>query len=148
MHRAIAVVLFLLASLLPTPASAQCIAFGGPCTGGASIFCTTRPAIGTRWQVCPQTPCTTGLSFLLMGDCDPVGIPIASPPACFICPACTLHVNPITTAIGAGFSCVAIDIPSEPRIVGATFCVQSVCFLSAQPACLCLSNALQVTVMP
>jgi hypothetical protein len=132
--------------LLAAGARAQCTNLSGSCIGGANINCQTPPRIGTTWlinagQACPPSP-----NAMLFGTCGPAASIGGLGLACFNCTTCALWLHPIVGVVGwPGIFSLGIPIPNNASLAGGMFCVQNVCAPAA--TCVCLSNALQVTVL-
>lgn len=132
------------------PADAQCTQFGPLCAGGTSMACRTPPQIGTNFTLCQVS--LSGVAcrqtLWMFGACDRIGTPIAPPIACNTCPSCSLWLNPVLVSVvtsAANAPCLTVPIPRDPNLVGATLCAQGACVSNA---CLCLSSAQQIVVMP
>ncbi len=129
-------------------ADAQCAPFRPPC-GGSRIQCATPPVIGTNLDVCLAPSCNTNANMMLIGTCHGPGIPLGAPPLCGFCSTCRLHVLPVANLpwVGTTGSCLTLPIPNDTALVGASLCMQNVCFLPPPSNCICLSNTLRVTFM-
>jgi hypothetical protein len=132
--------------LLTAAPRAQCIHLSGGCSGGALLSCETPPRIGTTWLIratvaCAPSPRPNAMVFGGCGTPVPVG-----GLACFSCTGCALWLSPVQVLIGwPGIFSLGVPIPNNTALVGGRFCVQNAC-LNTTGTCLCLSNAVQVTV--
>jgi hypothetical protein len=153
--RVVLVLVALLAACLTQPLTAQCTAYGQPCTSsGMLAICSNSPVVGGTWTLgersgtaCGFSSTTPGTMFTLLGDCFQPGIPVDPPVSCANCGGCFLHVLPIWAAYAWTWPprTTTLTIPSDPNLVGATFCMQDVCF-NAGSSCVCMSAALQVVI--
>jgi hypothetical protein len=145
-----------LAFALASPAAiAQCAAYGTACPSGMLGICSSQPVVGTPWVLGQRDGSACGLSstapgpmFTLFGSCFAPGLPISSPPACTQCSGCSLHAFPVWATLQWTWPprTTTIQIPSDPNLIGATLCIQDVCF-NASAACICMAGALQVTFL-
>lgn len=143
------------AVLLADRSAAQCTAYGQPCTSsGMLALCANAPVVGGTWTfgersgtACGFTSTSPGTMYTLIGGCFQPGIPIDPPLACANCGGCFLHVLPAWAEFGWPWPprTVSLQIPSDPNLLGATFCMQDVC-VNAGSACVCMSAAMQVVI--
>ena len=143
--RSLGALLFVLSLLAAVP-RAQCVHLSGFCSGGASISCETPPRIGSTWLIRANVACGPSIApnAMMFGGCG-TAVPIGGL-ACFGCTNCAFWLSPVQVMIGwPGLFSLGVPIPNDVSLVGGRFCVQNAC-ANNTGSCLCLSNAVQVTV--
>ena len=85
------------------------------------------------------------LAALVLAGC--ASRPINPPIACPNCTGCSLDVFPVLGSVTWTWPprTTTINIPSNPGFIGVQFCAQDIC-TDTRRACVCLSNAIQVTI--
>lgn len=125
-----------LAAGFATPTEAQFV--NNPGTGCAGAIATTgTPTIGTTPTV--SSPCPPGtVCALIIGTPIPC---IAFPP---LCPGCSLCCQPLAVVLFVTPASVALPIPNNSALIGATGCMQMACMTSS--GCFKTSDSLSFTI--
>ena len=143
--------------LLGGTARAQCTSIGPGCaSSGMDLLCVSAPQVGTTWTIGERDATACGaLStnpitiHTVAGFCQVPGLPLGAPLMCPNCTGCELNVLPILADFMWTWPprTTTLQIPNNASIVGAVFCIQDACVDMAR-SCVCVSNAMQVTIQP
>ncbi len=153
MSHAVRILAALLALLVCQDARAQCQPVPNTGCGKGGVGCSGTSGIGQSIGVL----CSVGGGwYLLLGLCLAQPIVVREP---IVCGTCNLGIDPsVAYLIGSFHGGTSLSIPMDPRLIGATLCMQCIPFPQPCPSVGCpntpgwcfpgFSDAVRFTITP